>query len=691
MSQRYPPINPRLPHLIHGGDYNPDQWMHRPDILEDDMRLMKLAGFNAVSIGIFSWVSLEPEDGVYTFEWLDDVMDMLTENDIYAVLATPSGSKPAWLSAKYPEVCRVTAEGRREPHTGRHNHCRTSPIYREKCIAINTRLAERYQDHPALLVWHVSNEYNGGPCYCDLCLDAFRQWLREKYDDDLELLNRKWWTRFWSHTYTDWDQIEPIDPSIHGLMLDWKRFLTDQTIDFFETESAPLREHTPDVPITTNFMGLSPTLNYWKFAKHVDVASWDSYPAWHDTQDDPQVAAETAFTHDVNRRLKGGKPFMLMESDPSFHSRHTVRKRKRPGMHKLASLQAIAHGSDTVQYFQWRKGRGGSEKFHGAVVDHCGQEHTRVFQDVAEVGQTLQKLDAVVGTTTPAEVALLFDWENRWAMENAVVMADNVKYPKTCIAHYRAFWEQGVPVDVIDESCALSSYKLVVAPMLYLLRESITPRIVEYVRSGGTIVMTYWSGIVNENDLCYLGGWPGAGLREVFGVWDEELDVLQPFDENAIVMEPSNPLGLQGSYKARDLCTLIHAETAEVLATYDRDFYAGRPALTRNSYGDGTAYYVASRNESSLLNDLYRALIDQLGIHRVLETDLPRGVTAQLRTDGEREFVFLMNFTAEPQTLDLGDSKFEDMLNGRPLEGSIELDTYDVAVLERLPATRQGG
>ncbi len=681
--KRYPPINPKCPHILHGGDYNPDQWMTTPQVWDEDMRLMQLAGCNAMSVGIFSWSSLEPVEGQFQFGWLDEIMDKLAANKAYAVLATPSGSKPPWLSATYPEACRVRADGLREPHAGRHNHCRTSPIFRDKCVAINTQLARRYKDHPALLVWHVSNEYNGGDCFCDLCLAAFREWLRDRYNGDLDALNAAWWASFWSHTFTDWDEINPVDRSIHGMMLDWRRFLTHQTIDFFKAESAPLREITPDVPVTTNFMGLSPTLNYWEFAREVDVISWDSYPRWHDTGDDVSVAVETGFTHDVNRCHKDGKPFMLMESVPSFPTRRDTRKRKRPGMHMLSCLQAVAHGSDTVQYFQWRKGRGGVEKFHGAVVDHCGHENTRVFRDVAQVGRALKQLDDIVGTTVPSETAVVFDWENRWAVESAIALGDTVKYVETCLSHYRPFWELGVPVDVIDQTCDFTRFKLLITPMLYMLRAGVPERLEQYVRGGGTLVMTYWSGIVDEHDLCYLGGFPGGGLRDVLGIWDEELDVLQPFDGNTVVVNDGNALGLTGSFQARELCSVVHAEGAHVLATYGSAFYAGYPALTVNGYGAGHAYYMASRNDQDFLDAFYGRLVDTLGIKRVLGVELPRGVSAQLRSDGDRDYVFLLNFNPHAERVDLGGATFVDLLGGGSIAGVVELDAYGCYVLER--------
>src|SRR5258708_4286665 len=356
--------------IWHGADYNYEQWLDEPEILAEDLRLMRAAHCNIMSVGIFSWVRLEPQEGHYDFAWLDQLMDSLAQQGISAALATPSAAPPTWLSHKYPETRRVNKQDSREPQRGRQNFCYSSPIFREKIVALNHQLAQRYGQHPALALWHVSNEYVSTRCHCDLCYKAFRVWLQQRYKD-LDTLNHEWWTTFWSHYYTDWDQIEPVDNSLQGLMLDWQRFTSDQALDFFLAESAPLREIAPHIPITTNFMQPDVGLNYWRFANHLDIVSWDSYPRWHQT-DDLATAMQTAFYHDLHRSYKQGQPFLLLESTPSVTNWHGVSRLKKPGMHVLSSLQAVAHGANSVQYFQWRQSRGGEEKIHGGGGGHLG-------------------------------------------------------------------------------------------------------------------------------------------------------------------------------------------------------------------------------------------------------------------------------------------------------------------------------
>ncbi|WP_285846505.1 beta-galactosidase [Priestia koreensis] len=669
--------------MLHGGDYNPDQWLDHPDILAEDLKLMKLSHTNTFSVGIFAWSTLEPEEGVYQFEWLDEIFRTIDENGGRIILATPSGARPAWLSQAYPEVLRVNDSRVKQLHGGRHNHCFTSPVYREKTRKINELLAERYGNHPALLMWHISNEYSGD-CHCSLCQAAFRSWLQEKYKD-LKSLNDAWWGPFWSHTYTDWSQIESPssigESAVHGLNLDWKRFVTDQTISFFENEIVPIKAITPNIPITTNFMAdthdLIPfqSLDYSKFAKHMDVISWDAYPAWHnDWETTADLAMKVGFINDLYRSLKQ-QPFLLMESTPSAVNWHSVNKAKRPGMHLLSAMQMVAHGSDSILYFQWRKSRGSSEKFHGAVVDHDNSPNNRVFQDVATVGKVLEQLSDVVGTNRSSNVAILYDWESQWALDDAQGFGlETKRYPQTLQQHYRTFWEKDIPVDVITKEQDFNPYKLLIVPMLYLASEQTISRLKAFVEQGGTLVMTYMSGLVNEHDLAYLGGWH-KDLRDIFGMQPLETDTFYPADENTVEYDGK-------SYRVKDYATILNLQTATEEGQYKQDFYADTSAVTKHSYGKGCAYYIGARLEDTFHEAFYEKIIEELSLKLEAVIDHGKGVSVQCRYDDEHEYIFIMNFTEEKQVVTIPNS-MKNILSGENEEGEIILNVYETRVLKR--------
>jgi beta-galactosidase len=659
---------------------------------------MAEARMTSVTVGNFAWSALEPSEGRYTFDWLDRIMDRMHAAGIRVVLSTPSGARPPWLAQRYPEVLRTAADRRRNLCGGRHNHCLTSPVYRRMTAAINRQLATRYAAHPALVLWHLSNEY-GGECHCELCQEAFRAWLRARYQGGLDDLNRAWWSAFWSHTYTDWSQVESPAPhgefTLPGLSLDWRRFVTAQTVDFMVSEIAPLRAAAPRVPVTTNLMGAYSGLDYAKLAPHMDVVSWDSYPSWHEREEpgtgfisdadgrDWVVAAATGFSHDLMRGLKGGSPFLLMESTPSVTNWHPVRRLKRPGLHAVSSLQAVAHGSDSVQYFQWRRGLGGFERFHGSVVDHQGGPRGRTFEEVAEVGRILGGLPAAAAAAVPAETGILFDWESWWAIRDASLAPErgDTSYLGTCMRHHRPFWAGGIPTDVIGASADLSRYRLVVVPFLALLGAELADRLDRFVREGGTLVVTRGTAVLDEHARCFLEGAPGP-LAGLLGLRVEETDELCRGDANRLVMAAGNSLGLGGEYGISGKCDLLRLEGAEVLGTYGSDFYAGSPALTARVHGRGTALYLGAGFDDAFLAGLARALCRRLGLRRALETDLPEGVTAQVRTTAQQELVFLLNFAPEPRTVACG-SGMKDAVEGIAVEGALTLGGFGWKVLSR--------
>ncbi len=667
-------FTPRFPNFLHGGDYNPDQWLDRPDILERDVEMMQKAHVNCVSVGIFSWGRLEVEDGVYDFTWLDQVIDRLWKGGIHVILATPSGARPQWMAQKYPEVLRVNDHYQRYHFGARHNHCLTSPVYRRKVREMDIKLAERYADHPAVILWHLSNEY-GGDCYCELCQDQFRSWLKEKYGT-LENLNHAWWTSFWAHRYTDWSQVEAPGPlaetSTNGQYIDWRRFSTWQCKTFMMAERDAVQSVNPDLKCTANLMHRFWDYDYFELAKGMDVVSWDAYPQWH-SGDDVQTAADFAMHHDLMRSLKD-QPFLLMESTPSQVNWREVNKLKRPGMHLLSSMQALAHGSQSVMYFQWRKGRGGAEQFHGAVVDHDGRDDTRVFRDVTQVGKALEQVQPIYEKEkAPAEACVVFDWNNWWTVDYAQTgHLKNMKYVDTVQMHYRSLWELGVNIDLCDgrTDIDLNRYKLVVCPMLCMMSDEFAGKLRSFVQNGGTLLVTYFSGVVNETGNAWLGGAP-HGLIDVLGVRGTELDAIYPHDKQGMALADGR------SFKITELCEIPEMHGASTLGVYEEDFYAAQPCLTRHAFGSGTAYYLGAKVEQSGLNAIYADIVGELHLNRALAQDeLPAGVIATERG----EAIFLQNYSGAPQQIVLGD-KYTDLITGETVQGAFTMPTNGCMVL----------
>ena len=634
-------------HLLHGGDYNPEQWLDRPDILKKDIEYFKEAKINTVSVGMFSWAMLEPEEGNYQFDWLEKVIDSLYAEGISTILSTPSGARPKWLSDKYPEVLRVNEKREKNLFGGRHNHCYTSPVYREKVAEIDRRLGEKFGKHPGVILWHISNEF-GGECHCPLCQEKFREWLEKKYGM-IENLNSRWCTTFWSHRYQSFSQIESPsslgENELHALKLDWKRFVTEQTVDFMKAEIAALRETGTEIPVTTNLMYDYDGLDYKKFREDVDIISWDNYPGWH-KKEEWLTATDAGMQHDLMRSIRKA-PFLMMESCPSATNWKPINKLKKPGMLLAGSLQAVAHGSDSVLYFQLRQSQGASEKFHGAVIDHYGGEDTRVFKEVTEVGEALETLKEVCGSQMKSPAAVLYDRENNWAIQDAQgPRNENMFYTEAVQKQYRALREQGLNVDVISMEHELSSYKIVAAPMAYMFKDGYEEKLRAYAENGGTLVITYWTGLVDGTDKCFLGGTP-YGLMEAAGLRTTEIDALYDWEENHGISEPGNHLEISGTYTCKNLCELVKVSDAEVLMRYGDDFYAGAPVVTHKAYGKGHVYYVGADMEQAFYSDFYGKAA---GIQAPLGF-VPAEVSVTLRENQENEYLFIQNYARETKAV----------------------------------------
>ncbi|MCP1426052.1 beta-galactosidase [Paenibacillus xylanexedens] len=672
-------ISNKLPKMFYGGDYNPEQWDHETHL--EDLRMFQLAGIDIATINVFSWALIQPDEVTYRFEELDQLINRLHENGVYICLATSTAAHPAWMAKKYPDVLRVDADGRKRKFGGRHNSCPNSPTYRKYAEKIADKLAERYKDHPAVLVWHISNEY-GGECYCDNCEKAFRVYLKERYQT-LEQVNKAWNTNFWGHTFYDWDEIVlPSNLSEHwgnnnstfqGISLDYSRFNSDSMLDCYLLEYDAIKKHIPDSVVTTNLMGFFKQLDYFKWAKYLDIVSWDSYPGL------ATPVSFAAMAHDLMRGLKDGQPFMLMEQTPSQQNWQPYNSLKRPGVMRLWSYQSVAHGADTIMFFQLRRSIGACEKYHGAVIEHAGHENTRVFREVAELGKELQILgDTTLDASVESKVAIVFDWDNWWAIEKSSGPTVALNYVDQIHKYYAAFFRRNIQVDIISVDTDLSKYDIVLAPVLYMVKPGFAAKLEKYVEAGGTFLTTFFSGIVNENDLVTTGGYPGE-LRKLLGIWVEEIDALLPEQKNRIVLKETYG-DLQGEYGCGMLCDLLHSEGAEVIAEYGDDFYKGMPVVTRNTFGQGEAWYVASDPDERFLDGLLGQLAAAKNVESLLET--PVGVEVSARTKDGKPYLFVMNHNATTQSYDLGTAKAHDLLTNRELSGSVEIEARGVQLLE---------
>ncbi|MEK4978686.1 beta-galactosidase [Bacillus sp. FSL K6-6540] len=670
--------------ILYGGDYNPEQWAR--GVWEEDMRLFKLAGIDIATVNVFSWARNQPDEETYRFEWLDDVLDMLHANGVRACLGTGTAAHPAWMARAYPDVLTVDSQGRKKKYGRRHNSCPNSPTFRLYSERMARKLAERYKDHPALLLWHVNNEM-GWRCYCDNCEQAFRVWLRERYET-LDALNNAWYTSFWGHTFYDWEEIVlPSQQSEHfsafgheatafpAMSIDYDRFNSDSFLACYQLERDAIKAVIPDAVVTTNFQsnGTYKPLDYFKWAKEMDVVALDSYP------ESGTPMSQIAMRHDLMRGLKQGKPFLLMEQSPSQLNWREVNPLKRPGVMRLWSYQAVARGAEAVMFFQLRRSAGAFEKFHGAVIDHAGHEHTRVFQECAELGQELQRLgDALIGARTASKVAIVFDWDNWWALEHSSGPTTRLKYLQQIQRYYDAFYSLNVQVDMIGTETRLDEYALVVAPVLYMVKPGFAEKLETYAASGGTFVTTFFSGIVQETDLVTLGGYPGE-LRKLLGIWVEEIDPLFPGQSNFLVMQGKTSLPAV-TYSCSLICERLHTEGAETVAVYGADFYAGMPAITRNTFGKGEAWYISSDPEERFLIDLFSELTTRNNIVPVAAT--PPGVEASARVKDGKRYLFLLNHNDQPAKVNVGKAPLRELLGGSDVSGEASLPAHGVWILE---------
>ncbi|MDT7839816.1 beta-galactosidase [Streptomyces justiciae] len=659
------------PRLAFGADYNPEQWPR--EVWEEDVRLMQEAGVNVVSVAIFSWARLQPTADTWDFGWLDEVMDLLHAGGIGVDLATATASPPPWLTTAHPEILPVTATGETLWPGARQHWRPTSPVFREHALRLVREMATRYADHPALVAWHVSNELGCHNVYdySDDAARAFRDWLRARYGT-LEALNHAWGTAFWSQRYSDWEQILP--PRLAAShpnptqQLDFKRFSSDVLKDYLRAERDLLKEITPDVPVTTNFMVMGETkgMNYADWAEEIDFVSNDHY-----VHPGPQSRDELSFSANLTSGIAGGRPWFLMEHSTSAVNWQPVNVAKRPGEMARDALLHVAHGADAVCYFQWRQSAAGAEKYHSAMVPHAGAD-SELFRAVAELGATLRTLAPVAGSSREsAKVGIVFDWDSWWASEQDSHPTSLLNYRQEGLDWYSALLALGVRADLITTKSDFARYDVLIAPVLHVMPAELAKELTRYAEQGGHLVTTYFSGVVDQNDHIWLGGYPGA-LRELLGIRVEEFGPLLA-DESVALDD-----GSTGTLWT-DRITLADDRT-EVLARYDSGNQAGRPAVTRRTAAAGSASYVSTRLGVAGLTALLPRLLEPAGVHSELPVEARGRVELVVRKNTEEQFLFLVNRTDDTVPLP---GFAGDVLYGTAGDGGLVLGPREVGVVRR--------
>jgi len=659
-----------------GVDYYPEQWPE--ERWPEDARLMAEAGFNIVRLAEFAWAKMEPTEGRYDFQWLDRVISILHERNIKVVLGTPTASPPPWLMEKHPEIFMVNRNGRRATYGNRRQYCPSNPVYHDYSRRIVTCMAEHYADHPALVGWQIDNEF-GMRCYCPVSARAFQEWLRQRYGS-LDKLNEKWGTVFWSHVYTAWSQIPvPLKTSGSpnpGLALDFARFSSDAYVDYQRMQMDILRAKCPDHFITHNFMGFRfDQVDYYDLARDLDFVSWDNYIRMQWTMESGVDPSWGALGADCMRGLKR-KNIWMMEQQAGPGGWEVVSVNPRPGELRLWAYQSIAHGADAILFFRWRTARFGTEEYWHGLLDHDGHLSRR-YEEIKRMGAEIKKAGGTIqGAVVKPAVAITHAYDTRFAFQ---IQTNNphFDYMDHVRAYHRAFHQRQVPVDIVAPTVSLSPYKLVLAPALHVVSEEVAENLKRYVEAGGVLVVTVRSGVKDMANAVFNQRLPGL-LTDLCGVEVEEYDSLPADDTNPLeFLVPE--LATRHPPVARVWCDVLRPTSADIIARYTSNYYAGKPAITLNQYGKGQVVYVGTVGDEALYQTMVDWFMGLSGVKRLIAA--PEGVEVTERWQGERRLLFVLNHTDRKKEVTL-DRSYKNLIgDGEDVGGTVTIGPRDVLVL----------
>lgn len=662
-SPEFPPVIPRLPEIAFGGDWNPEQWPE--EVWVEDIQLMKEAGVNLVTLAVFSWAMVQPKEDTWDFEWLDKILELCLEAGIKVDMATATASPPPWLGLHYPDTLAVTADGMTLAWGARQHYSPSSRTFKEKSQLVVKKMVDRYKDHEAIVMWHVGNEYGAHTAYCysTESENAFRDWLKAKYQN-IEKLNERWGTRFWSQKYSAWEEVMPPRTTAYfpnpSQQLDFKRFSSDAMLQLYKGEYDLIREAVAeDIPITTNFMRLFPNADYWKWASEIDVISDDWYP----DQTDADNQIEGSLGADLMRSFKNGKPWILMEQATSAINWRSVNPAKVFGSYARWSIQQVAHGADGVLHFQWRASVRGAEKWHSGMVPHAGTD-TRIWREVVELGHHLKQLQPIIGSKTFSDIALVLDWNSWWSLELDSRPSTLLSQRTILLDYYRHFFDAGYSVDFVHPEQDLSKYKLVIAPNLYLATDAAIANIRKTVESGVNFAMGAFSSAVDDDEGVRPGGHL-VGLRDIFGAYSEEWNPIKPGSEISLTDAKGKTVGSASGWS--EFVKVLPG--SDVILSYGDGALESMPAVVRKQHGKTSTWIFSCSPNRELMHSMLTEMASQSGVNKLM-TSKSQGIEVAKRENSSSEFYFLLNHSDVEGSVKLGKSTKDMITNVEHPEGS---------------------